>query len=326
MSRFLVGRAIAVGLTMVATMGAVALATAGTAQARTTDGGLTSNVYGRQLATIADDAAGPLLFYRSGTGSAATGQVGVDGSFADLSGAFGLDPGWSLVVPAGFGRVLFYRSSDGLAALGSVNGSGVFSFVKDFGRFGINYTRAAHLGGGRLFFYRAIDGHAFTMDLDPVTNEVRLVAELFDIDPSWGQVVYVGNGRLLFYRSGTGIMASGVVESNGTITEEWSHQFIQGLTHISYAGAGQILMYRSSDGLARTALVNNIGFGRSVGIRGGLDLGWSSITYVGGGRLLFYRSTGSAATGEVDGQTGEFRNLRTLGLDSGWNRITTPLI
>jgi hypothetical protein len=151
-------RITAIGLTSIATMAAVALATPGSAQAHT------SGVAAPSVASTV--TTNPILFYRAGDGLAVTGAVDSSGGFTSLQGVGGFTTGWTSITPTSGGRLLFYRASDGLAVTGFVDSSGGFTNLQTVGGFGIGWTRITATDDGPLLFYRASDGVAVTGIVD----------------------------------------------------------------------------------------------------------------------------------------------------------------
>ena len=98
MSRISVSRAIAVGLTSIAAMGAVLLGAPGTAQAHTPMGDTLSRASALPRSDPAAAVASPLLFYRASDGLAATGAVDSAGRFTNLQNVGGFTQGWTHIV------------------------------------------------------------------------------------------------------------------------------------------------------------------------------------------------------------------------------------
>ena len=93
-----VSRAIAVGLTSIAAMGAVLLGAPGTAQAQTLVGDTASRASALPRSDPAAALANALLFYRAGDGLAVTGVVDSAGGFTTVKNVGPFTQGWTHIV------------------------------------------------------------------------------------------------------------------------------------------------------------------------------------------------------------------------------------
>src|SRR5205807_374836 len=140
-------RAIAVGLTSIATIGAVLLGAPGTAQAQTLVGDASYRASALPRSDPAAAVANPLLFYRASDGVAVTGLVDSAGGFTSLRNVGPFGQNWTHITSTGGGRLLFYRASDGVGVTGLVDSAGGFTSLRKVGGFLQGWTHITSTGG-----------------------------------------------------------------------------------------------------------------------------------------------------------------------------------
>jgi hypothetical protein len=195
-----------------------------------------------------------LLVYNSATRVGSTARLGPDGSVLHLR-TFGLDGGWSQIVPTTNGRVLFYNVNTGDGATGQFQADGSFQDLQSYPRF-FGFSSITSTSDGILLIYTFSNdfvrtgGDVQTGRLDANGNYIRLQSYQH-FDP-WTHIVPSHDGLVFFYSAYTGKAATGRVQADGSYQDLRFYEHFDKWTQIIATTDGTLLFYNTTTGAAAT--------------------------------------------------------------------------